>query len=84
MEKILEGKTTETRNLKSMNMDSMSIKEILTLINEEDKRVPESIQEVIPKIEKAVKLIIEAFNNNGRLIYMGDFINERNKRFIQL
>ena len=33
MEKILEGKTTETRNLKSMNMDSMSIKEILTLIN---------------------------------------------------
>ena len=71
MEKILEGKTTETRNLKSMNMDSMSIKEILTLINEEDKRVPESIQEVIPEIEKAVKLVIEAFNNGGRLIYMG-------------
>ncbi|MCQ8211468.1 N-acetylmuramic acid 6-phosphate etherase [Cetobacterium somerae] len=71
MEKILEGKTTETRNLKSMNMDSMSIKEVLILINEEDKKVPESIQEVIPEIEKAVKLIIEAFNNNGRLVYMG-------------
>lgn len=71
MEKILEGKTTETRNLKSMNMDSMSIKDVLTLINDEDKKVPESIQEVIPEIEKAVKLIIEAFNNGGRLIYMG-------------
>lgn len=71
MEKILEGKTTETRNLKSMKLDSMSIGEILTLINEEDKKVPESIQEVIPEIEKAVELVIEAFNNNGRLIYMG-------------
>ena len=71
MEKILEGKTTETRNLKSMNLDSMSIKEVLMLINDEDKKVPESIQEVIPEIEKAVQLIIEAFNNGGRLIYMG-------------
>ena len=71
MEKILEGKMTETRNVKSMRMDSMGVKEILMLINEEDKRVPESVQEVIPEIEKAVKLIIEAFNNGGRLIYMG-------------
>ncbi|MEG0136995.1 N-acetylmuramic acid 6-phosphate etherase [Cetobacterium sp.] len=71
MEKILEGKATETRNLKSMNMDTMSIKQVLELINEEDKKVPQSVQEVIPEIEKAVQFIIEAFNNNGRLIYMG-------------
>lgn len=71
MEKILEGKMTETRNVKSMRMDSMGVKEILMLINEEDKRVPESVQEVIPKIEKAVELVIGAFNNGGRLIYMG-------------
>lgn len=43
MEKILEGKMTETRNVKSMRMDSMGVKEILMLINEEDKRVPESV-----------------------------------------
>lgn len=71
MEKILEGKMTETRNVKSMRMDSMGVKEILMLINEEDKRVPESVQEVIPKIEKAVELVIGVFNNGGRLIYMG-------------
>lgn len=71
MEKILEGKMTETRNVKSMRMDSMGVKEILMLINEEDKRVPESVQEVIPEIEKAVELVIGAFNNGGRLIYMG-------------
>ena len=71
MEKILEGKTTEKRNLKSMKMDSMSIREILTLINEEDKNVPESVGKVIPEIEKAVKYIVEAFNRGGRLIYMG-------------
>ena len=68
MEKILEGKMTETRNVKSMRMDSMGVKEILMLINEEDKRVPESIQEVIPEIEKAVELVIGAFNNGGRFI----------------
>ena len=71
MEKILEGKMTETRNVKSVRMDSMGVKEILMLINEEDKRVPESVQEVIPEIEKAVELVIGAFNNGGRLIYMG-------------
>ncbi len=71
MEKILEGKTTETRNLKSMKMDSMNVREVLTLINEEDKRVPESVQKVIPEIEKAVDLVIETFNKGGRLIYMG-------------
>ena len=71
MEKILEGKTTETRNLKSMKLDTMSIKEVLTLINEEDEKVSKSVQKVIPEIEKAVKLVIEAFNENGRLIYMG-------------
>ena len=71
MEKILEGKATETRNLKSMKLDTMSIKEVLTLINEEDEKVSKSVQKVIPEIEKAVKLVIEAFNENGRLIYMG-------------
>ena len=63
MEKILEGKTTETRNLKSMKMDSMSVREVLTLINEEDKRVPESVQKVIPEIEKAVDLVTIKMEN---------------------
>lgn len=71
MEKILEGKATETRNPKSMKMDSMSIKDILKLINEEDRKVPESIEKVIPEIEKAIELVIESFNKDGRLIYMG-------------
>ncbi|MGL6114853.1 MAG: N-acetylmuramic acid 6-phosphate etherase [Cetobacterium sp.] len=71
MEKILEGKITEKRNLKSMYLDSMTTKEILYLINEEDKKVPESVEKVIPEIEKAVHIVIEAFNNGGRLIYVG-------------
>lgn len=71
MEKIVEGKTTEKRNIRSFNIDTMSINEILTLINEEDEQVSKSVKKVIPKIEKAVKLIINAFNKEGRLIYIG-------------
>lgn len=64
-------KTTESRNPKSMNLDIMDIKSILHLINEEDSKVSEKVKEIIPQIEKAVEVIIEAFNRGGRLIYMG-------------
>lgn len=63
--------TTETRNTKSMNLDLMSIREMLTLLNEEDKTVPYAVEKVIPEIEEAVKIVIEAFKNGGRLIYVG-------------
>lgn len=71
MENILQGKTTETRNQKSMNMDTMSVGELLKIMNEEDKTVPYSIEKVLPQIEKAVLWVIESFNNEGRLIYIG-------------
>lgn len=71
MENILKGKTTETRNQKSMNMDIMSISELLKLMNNEDKTVAYSVEKVLPEIEIAVKWVIETFNNGGRLIYIG-------------
>lgn len=64
-------KITESRNTNSMNLDQMDILSILKLINCEDKNVPEKIEEIIPEIEKAVEIIIKAFNNGGRLIYIG-------------
>lgn len=62
---------TEKQNKNTMNLDQMSVKEALTVMNAEDKKVAEAIEEVIPAIEKAVKIIIKQFNKGGRLIYTG-------------
>lgn len=62
---------TEKQNKDTLNLDRMSIKEALTVMNNEDEKVAKAIKEVIPQIEKAVKIIIEQFNKGGRLIYIG-------------
>ncbi len=63
--------STEQRNPASMNIDSASIKEILHIINNEDKNVPAAVEKELPYIEKAVELIVNAVRNGGRLIYFG-------------
>lgn len=62
---------TEQQNERTMNLDQMSVKEALTIMNQEDRKVAEAIAEVIPDIEAAVHIIIEQFNKGGRLIYTG-------------
>ncbi len=49
----------------------MSVKEILTSINKEDKTVPLAIEKAIPQIEKATEVIAEKLKNGGRLFYIG-------------
>ena len=63
--------TTERRNEKTMNLDTLSTHELLQIMNEEDHKVPEAVREAIPEIEKAVQAIIKALRSGGRLIYMG-------------
>ncbi|RRK10170.1 N-acetylmuramic acid 6-phosphate etherase [Lactiplantibacillus garii] len=63
--------TTETRNQKTMALDTLSVKEVLTLMNQEDQKVPAAIQKVLPQIESAVKTIVDHLQAGGRLIYMG-------------
>ena len=63
--------TTERRNEKTMNLDTLSTHELLEIMNEEDHKVPEAVREAIPEIEKAVQAIIKALRSGGRLIYMG-------------
>lgn len=63
--------TTEQRNPASMDIDSRSITEILTIINNEDKKVPLAVEKEIPYIAKAIELVVHTFRNNGRLIYTG-------------
>jgi len=62
---------TEKQNPDTMNLDQMSVKEALTVMNNEDKKVAAAIEEVIPEIESAVLTIIEQLKKGGRLIYTG-------------
>lgn len=54
---------TETRNPKTMNLDDMTVGEILKTMNEEDTLVPLRVREVLPQVEIAVTKIIEALKN---------------------
>ena len=62
---------TEKRNQKTMRLDEMSIYSFLEVMNEEDSTVAKSVKKALPEIEQSVKHIIEALNNDGRLIYIG-------------
>jgi N-acetylmuramic acid 6-phosphate etherase len=67
----LKNLITEKRNPNSMDIDSKSIEDILRIINNEDKNVPFAVEKEIPFIKQAVEIIVNAFKNNGRLIYIG-------------
>lgn len=68
---MFEKLSTETRNQYTKNLDEMSVMDIITMMNEEDKRIPKIIETQLSSIEKAVHLVIQSFNQEGRLIYTG-------------
>ncbi|RZJ77878.1 MAG: N-acetylmuramic acid 6-phosphate etherase [Flavobacterium sp.] len=53
------------------NIDQMSVLEILTGINNEDKLVPLAVEKALPQIEKLASAVAERMNNGGRLFYIG-------------
>jgi N-acetylmuramic acid 6-phosphate etherase len=62
---------TEQRNQASERLDEMSVEEILYLMNQEDRRVPEAVARTLPQIAEAVGLMVEAWRSGGRWIYIG-------------
>ncbi|WP_242141855.1 MULTISPECIES: N-acetylmuramic acid 6-phosphate etherase [unclassified Bacillus cereus group] len=68
---MLERLSTEHRNENTMNLDEMSIKEILEAMNQEDRKVAIAVHNEIEQIEKIVRNVISSFQNGGRLIYIG-------------
>lgn len=69
--KNLAKLTTEARNENTMNIDSVTTKEMIRLINEEDKKVPAAIEKETDAIAKAVDITAERLSQGGRLIYVG-------------
>lgn len=62
---------TEQRNPNSMHVDSLSALEIVQLMNQEDKQVPLAIEKCLSQIAQAVECIVAAFQQGGRLVYIG-------------
>ncbi len=63
-------RTTESDS-KYNALEKMSVKELLSNMNKEDKTVPLAIEKEIPKIEKLVNVIVKQMQKGGRLFYMG-------------
>lgn len=62
---------TEQRNLNTLNIDTLSTLEMVQLINREDQRIIESIDEAAVEIAQAIDLTYKAIEEGGRLVYIG-------------
>ena len=67
----LNGLSTETRNDKTTNLDSLSVGEIITIMNDEDLNVVAAVKGARPQIEAVIDQTIIAYKNGGRIIYIG-------------
>ncbi|MDR1682664.1 MAG: N-acetylmuramic acid 6-phosphate etherase [Candidatus Symbiothrix sp.] len=53
------------------HLDKMSLHELLTEMNREDKSVPIAVEQAIPQLEALVSAIYDRMKNGGRLFYIG-------------
>ena len=67
----IKSLTSEQRNSASANLDQLSTLELVKLFNSEDDKVTQAIQLELPLIAAAIDVIAHAFQQNGRLIYIG-------------
>ena len=54
-----------------MDIDNRAIEEVLSIINNEDRRVASAVSKEIPFIARAVELVVTSLKKGGRLIYVG-------------
>jgi N-acetylmuramic acid 6-phosphate etherase len=67
----MNSMTTEGRNPRSENIDTMSAIEIVDLIQMEDASVADAVGLVREPIAAAVEAIADSFRKGGRLFYLG-------------
>jgi N-acetylmuramic acid 6-phosphate etherase len=63
-------KTTE-QSSKYEHLEKMSVDELLTHINTEDKTVPLAVEKALPQIERLVIEVVAKMKQGGRLFYIG-------------
>lgn len=62
---------TERRNPRSLDLDLMSTRDVLRVINEDDQRAPAAVGQVLDEIVAAVELAVPALRNGHRVHYFG-------------
>lgn len=67
----LKKLTTEQRHPDTKSLDTMSVLQIITIMNQEDIKVIEAIKEELPKISQVIEWCTQALKENGRIIYFG-------------
>ena len=63
--------STEIRNENTKNIDIITTKRMIELINNEDKTVAFAVEKSIDQITKVVDVVTQAFLKGGRLFYVG-------------
>jgi N-acetylmuramic acid 6-phosphate etherase len=63
--------STERQNINTLDIDLLDSLGVLKKINTEDQKVAIIVGQLLPEIAVAVDLIVDAFSNGGRLIYIG-------------
>ena len=53
------------------NLEQMSVSDLLTSINTEDKTVPLAIEKALPQLEALIHSIVPLMKAGGRLFYIG-------------
>src|SRR6266705_2168521 len=68
---LAEHRGTEQRNAASKNLDRMTAREIVRLMNREDRKVAVAVGRENAAIARAVDAIVAGIRRGGRLIYVG-------------
>ena len=63
-------KTTEQQS-QYEHLETMSVSNLLSNINKEDKTVPLAVEKALPAIESLVNVIVTKMQHGGRLFYIG-------------
>ncbi len=62
---------TELRLPESMNLDAMTTAQAVAVMNAEDRKAVEAVENVRDEVVCAIDLVVTAFEKGGRLIYVG-------------
>lgn len=68
---LLKQSPTEQRNPQSMKLDTMPLRAAVELMLSEDASIPEALRAERPAITWVIQQVIAAFQNDGRLFYVG-------------
>jgi N-acetylmuramic acid 6-phosphate etherase len=68
---LTDQRLTEQRNAASRNLDRMTAREIVRLMNREDRKVAAAVGRELTAIARAVDAIVSGIRKGGRLIYVG-------------